>query len=142
MHLASSGIENVFALCMHSNLYKFAVRRLADDCSKYGANNQSSCPALATAVLNFSTSHSSIEDEREALLRILGDQVIEKSLVHYHLHTSDLLYYLYMNVFFVFLCAILESNPILCLLLLLPECACAYPDKLGSMNFCQAKNLS
>lgn len=95
-------IEDVFALCMHSNISKYPVRRLADDCSKYGANNQNSCPALATAVLNFSTSHSSIEDKKESLLGILGDQVIEKSLVLYRLHTSCLFYYLYTNVVLYF----------------------------------------
>lgn len=96
------------------------MRRLADDCSKYGAsaNNQSNCPALATAALNFSTSHNSIEEQREALHGILGDQVIssllfayvevliEKSCVlHYHVHTSNSLYYIYMNVsvFLVFI---------------------------------------
>lgn len=100
IHLSFSGIEDIFSLCMHSNISKYAVRRLADDCSKYGANNQNSCPPLATAVLNFSTSHSSIEDKREALLGILGDQVNEKILVR--LHTSYLFYYLYTNVVLFF----------------------------------------
>ncbi|XP_038899667.1 SH3 domain-containing protein 1 [Benincasa hispida] len=68
------GIEGFISV---SSKQMAIVRRLADDCSKYGANNQSSCPALASAVLNFSTSHNSIEDEREALLGILGDQVCE-----------------------------------------------------------------
>ncbi|KAA0052282.1 SH3 domain-containing protein 1 isoform X1 [Cucumis melo var. makuwa] len=68
------GIEGFISL---STKQMAIVRRLADDCSKYGANNQNSCPPLATAVLNFSTSHSSIEDKREALLGILGDQVCD-----------------------------------------------------------------
>ncbi|XP_022134460.1 SH3 domain-containing protein 2-like isoform X2 [Momordica charantia] len=68
------GIEGFISL---SSKQMAIVRRLADDCCKYGSNNQSSCPALATAVLNFSTSHNSIEDERETLLGILVDQVCE-----------------------------------------------------------------
>lgn len=78
MHLAS--FYHSLYVCTQS-IFKYPVRRLADDCSKYGANDQNSCPALATAVHNFSTSHNSIEEEREALLGILGDQVILSCLV-------------------------------------------------------------
>ncbi|KAK6934844.1 SH3 domain [Dillenia turbinata] len=53
------------------------VRRLADDCCKYGNENESASSPLARASLQFGTSHGSMEKEREALLRILGDQVSE-----------------------------------------------------------------
>ncbi|XP_022941362.1 SH3 domain-containing protein 1 isoform X1 [Cucurbita moschata] len=76
-HFQKSIVRGVEGFISVSSKQMAIVRRLADDCSKYGANDQNSCPALATAVHNFSTSHNSIEEEREALLGILGDQVCE-----------------------------------------------------------------
>ncbi|KAG7031636.1 SH3 domain-containing protein 2 [Cucurbita argyrosperma subsp. argyrosperma] len=80
-HFQKSIVRGVEGFISVSSKQMAIVRRLADDCSKYGANDQNSCPALATAVHNFSTSHNSIEEEREALLGILGDQVILSGLV-------------------------------------------------------------
>lgn len=54
----------------------FLVRKLAENCCKYGVENQDTGSALARAALQFGNSHSSMEDERETLLEILGDQVI------------------------------------------------------------------
>ncbi|KAF5477918.1 hypothetical protein F2P56_004525 [Juglans regia] len=53
------------------------VRKLAQDCCKYGDENQSTSSPLARASLQFGTSHISIEEERETLLGILRDQVSE-----------------------------------------------------------------
>lgn len=52
------------------------ARKLAQDCRKYGDENQSTSSPLARASLQFGTSHISIEEERETLLGILRDQVI------------------------------------------------------------------
>lgn len=52
------------------------VRKLAEDCCKYGAENENTSTPLLRASTYFGTSHYSIEEERETLLRILGDQVI------------------------------------------------------------------
>lgn len=51
------------------------VRKLAEDCCKYGSENQHAGSPLASASLHFGTSHGSIEDERETMLGILGHQV-------------------------------------------------------------------
>ncbi|KDP39730.1 hypothetical protein JCGZ_02750 [Jatropha curcas] len=50
-------------------------RKLAEDCCKYGADNQSLNSHVARAVLQFGTSHNLMENERENLLGILSDQV-------------------------------------------------------------------
>ena len=62
---------------MYSNI---VARKLAEDCCKYGAENQSDNSCVARAALQFGTSHDLMENEREALLGILGDQVISSSL--------------------------------------------------------------
>lgn len=53
------------------------VRKLAGDCCKYGNANETIHSALARASTYFGNSHKSIEKEREALLKVLGDQVCE-----------------------------------------------------------------
>ncbi|XP_034709990.1 SH3 domain-containing protein 2-like isoform X2 [Vitis riparia] len=53
------------------------VRRMAEDCCKYGTENQSTGSPLARAALYFGNSHSSMEKERETLLGVLCDQVSE-----------------------------------------------------------------
>lgn len=57
---------------IHLNL----VRKLAEDCCKYGAEIQNTSTPLVRASTYFGTSHGSIEEERETFLRILGEQVI------------------------------------------------------------------
>ncbi|XP_057799089.1 SH3 domain-containing protein 2-like [Salvia miltiorrhiza] len=55
------------------------VKKLAEDCCKYGIENQdqdSSSP-LAKVASDFGTSHASMEDHRERMLGILGYQVFE-----------------------------------------------------------------
>ncbi|OAY73553.1 SH3 domain-containing protein 1 [Ananas comosus] len=56
------------------------VKRLAEDCCKYGSEYQSFGFALARASLDFGTSHSLMEKERESLLRALGDQMLAINL--------------------------------------------------------------
>lgn len=56
----------------------FSVRKLAENCCKYGVENKKGGSALARAVLQFGTSHSSMEDERETLLEILSNQVVPR----------------------------------------------------------------
>nr|XP_029116464.1 SH3 domain-containing protein 2 isoform X2 [Elaeis guineensis] len=53
------------------------VKKLAEDCRKYGTEYQNPSFVLATASLDFGTAHSLMEKERENLIKILGDQVCE-----------------------------------------------------------------
>ncbi|KAH9753617.1 SH3 domain-containing protein 1 [Citrus sinensis] len=53
------------------------ARKLAEDCCKYGVENQSDNSCVARAALQFGTSHDLMENERETLLGILRDQVSE-----------------------------------------------------------------
>ncbi|KAK9215107.1 hypothetical protein WN944_007110 [Citrus x changshan-huyou] len=53
------------------------ARKLAEDCCKYGVENQSDNSCVARAALQFGTSHDLMEIERETLLGILRDQVSE-----------------------------------------------------------------
>ncbi|MBA0881257.1 hypothetical protein Goshw_024260 [Gossypium schwendimanii] len=68
------GIEGFIATS--SKLIEIS-RKLADDCCKYGVEDQNTGSSLAKAALHFGNSHKSIEDERETLLGILGEQVSE-----------------------------------------------------------------
>ncbi|KAK1307302.1 hypothetical protein QJS10_CPA10g01292 [Acorus calamus] len=49
--------------------------KLADDCCKYGKENEGNGSVLARTALHFGTLHNSMEREREALLKTLADQV-------------------------------------------------------------------
>lgn len=80
-------IHEIFAL-------NILVRKLAQDCCKYGDDNQSTNYPLARAALHFGTSHSSMEEERETLLGVLLDQVIS-SLISFML---EILSYFYQTV--------------------------------------------
>lgn len=53
------------------------ARKMAEDCCKYGIENQDADTPLARAALDFGTSHASMEDQRETILGILGYQVSE-----------------------------------------------------------------
>ncbi|KAL6556504.1 hypothetical protein OROGR_005792 [Orobanche gracilis] len=53
------------------------ARKLAEDCCKYGIENQDSAYPLARVASDFGTSHASMEDHRETMLGILGSQVSE-----------------------------------------------------------------
>ncbi|KAH9753643.1 SH3 domain-containing protein [Citrus sinensis] len=68
------GIEGLVAVSLKQ---MEIARKLAEDCCKYGAENQSDNSCVARAALQFGTSHDLMENERETLLGILGDQVSE-----------------------------------------------------------------
>ncbi|XP_052298230.1 SH3 domain-containing protein 1-like isoform X2 [Citrus sinensis] len=71
------GVEGFVAFLCTIFLYSNIVaRKLAEDCCKYGAENQSDNSCVARAALQFGTSHDLMENERETLLGILHDQVI------------------------------------------------------------------
>lgn len=53
------------------------AKRLAEDCCKYGMENQNSASSLAKAAQQFGISHKAMESERETMLGILGVQVCE-----------------------------------------------------------------
>ncbi|XP_010244214.1 PREDICTED: SH3 domain-containing protein 1-like [Nelumbo nucifera] len=68
------GVENFIT----TSLKQMEIgKKLAEDCCRYGNENQGSGFSLSRAALQFGTSHISIEKEREHLLEILGDQVSE-----------------------------------------------------------------
>ncbi|KAF3775226.1 SH3 domain-containing protein 2 [Nymphaea thermarum] len=67
------GVEGIIAMSLKQ--MEIAMK-LADDCTRYSHENQNPGSAtLAGAALQFGTSHSTIEKERENLLRTLGVQV-------------------------------------------------------------------
>lgn len=53
-----------------------SVRKLAKDFCKYGTENQGSTYPLSRASIQLGNSYDIVENERETLLGILGDQVI------------------------------------------------------------------
>ncbi|KAL2236813.1 UNVERIFIED_CONTAM: SH3 domain-containing protein 1 [Sesamum indicum] len=53
------------------------ARKLAEDCCKYGIENQDSDSPLARIAQGFGTSHASMEDHRETMLGILSYQISE-----------------------------------------------------------------
>ncbi|MQM15610.1 hypothetical protein Taro_048553 [Colocasia esculenta] len=69
-------VKGVEGLISVSTKQMEIASKLADDCCKYG-ENQNSGTALARASVHFGTSHNSMERERENLLRVIGDQVYE-----------------------------------------------------------------
>ncbi|KAM5573773.1 SH3 domain-containing protein 2 [Rosa sericea] len=76
-HFQRSIVRGVEAFISISLKQMEIVRKLAEDCCKYGAENQNTSTPLVRASTYFGTSHDSIEEERETFLRILGEQVYE-----------------------------------------------------------------
>ena len=66
------GIEGLISV---SSKQMEIVRKLAKDCCKYGTENQGGDYPLAGPSLQFGNSYETLENERETLLGILGDQV-------------------------------------------------------------------
>ncbi|GAY61668.1 hypothetical protein CUMW_211820, partial [Citrus unshiu] len=66
------------------------ARKLSEDCCKYGAENQSDNSCVARAALQFGTSRDLMENEREALLGILGDQAAEVLRRQSNIRESDI----------------------------------------------------
>ncbi|CAL9028596.1 unnamed protein product [Prunus brigantina] len=76
-HFQRSLVRGVEAFVSISSKQMEIVRKLAEDCCKYGAENQSTSTPLVIASDYFGTSYNSIEEEREIFLKILGEQVAE-----------------------------------------------------------------
>ncbi|ONI05653.1 hypothetical protein PRUPE_5G017200 [Prunus persica] len=76
-HFQRSLVRGVEAFVSISSKQMEIVRKLAEDCCKYGAENQSTSTPLVIASDYFGTSYNSIEVEREIFLKILGEQVAE-----------------------------------------------------------------
>nr|XP_025651430.1 SH3 domain-containing protein 2-like isoform X2 [Arachis hypogaea]XP_025698084.1 SH3 domain-containing protein 2-like isoform X2 [Arachis hypogaea] len=68
------GIEGLISV---SSKQMEIVRKLAKDCCKYGTENQGGDYPLAGPSLQFGNSYETLENERETLLGILGDQISE-----------------------------------------------------------------
>jgi len=67
------GVESFVAV---STKQMEIVKKLAEDCCKYGNNNQNIGFVLGRASLEFGKSHSQMEIEREKLIKVLGEQVM------------------------------------------------------------------
>ncbi|EMS46459.1 hypothetical protein CFC21_051732 [Triticum aestivum] len=77
------------------------VKKLAEDCCKYGNNNQNVGFVLGKASVEFGKSHNQMEIEREKLLRVLGEQVFEplrEMIMSAPLEDARLLTYRYQRI--------------------------------------------
>ncbi|GJN08346.1 hypothetical protein PR202_ga26257 [Eleusine coracana subsp. coracana] len=92
------GIEGFVAV---STKQMEIVKRLAEDCCRYGNDNQNFGFALAGASVEFGKSHNQIEKERENLLKVLGEQVFEplrEMIMSAPLEDARLLTYRYQRI--------------------------------------------
>ncbi|KAL6645845.1 hypothetical protein ACP70R_017453 [Stipagrostis hirtigluma subsp. patula] len=92
------GVEGFIAV---STKQMEIVKKLAEDCCKYGNDNQSFGFVLATASVEFGKSHNQIEKERENLLKVLGEQVFEplrEMIMSAPLEDARLLTYRYQRI--------------------------------------------
>ncbi|KAJ4958126.1 hypothetical protein NE237_025237 [Protea cynaroides] len=76
-HFQKDVVKGVEGFITTSSKQMEIVRKLAEDCCRYGNENQVSDSALARSSFKFGISHNSMEKERENLLRVLGDQISE-----------------------------------------------------------------
>lgn len=76
-HLQRDIARGVEAFISVSSKQREILRKLAQDCCKYGDEYEASGYALARASSDFGNSHNLIETEQENLLRVLGEQVYE-----------------------------------------------------------------
>lgn len=77
------------------------VKKLAEDCCKYGNNNQNLGFVLGIASVEFGKSHTQMEIEREKLLKVLGEQVFEplrEMIMSAPLEDARLLTYRYQRI--------------------------------------------
>ncbi|XP_027080960.2 SH3 domain-containing protein 1 isoform X1 [Coffea arabica] len=73
-HLQRDIVRGVEGFISISKKQMEITRKLAEDCCKYGIENQSDALHLARAASGFSTTHVSMEDHRETMLGILANQ--------------------------------------------------------------------
>lgn len=76
-HLQRDIVRGVEAFISLSSKQLEILRKLAQDCCKFGDEYQSYGYALSRASSDFANSHNLIEMERENLLKTLGEQVYE-----------------------------------------------------------------
>ncbi|XP_042488635.1 SH3 domain-containing protein 2-like isoform X3 [Macadamia integrifolia] len=76
-HFQKDIVRGVEGFITTSSKQMEIVRKLAEDCCRYVNENQGSDSSLARASHKFGISHSSMEKERENLLRVVGDQISE-----------------------------------------------------------------
>ncbi|KAG8096630.1 hypothetical protein GUJ93_ZPchr0013g37701 [Zizania palustris] len=77
------------------------VKKLAEDCCRYGNDNQNFGFVLARASIGFGKSHSQMEKEQENLLKFLGEQVFEslrKIIMSAPLEDARMLTYRYQRI--------------------------------------------
>ncbi|XP_062216110.1 SH3 domain-containing protein 2-like isoform X1 [Phragmites australis] len=92
------GVEGFIAV---STKQMEIVKKLAEDCCKYGNDNQHFGFVLARASVEFGKSHSQIEEERENLLKVLGEEVFEplrEMIMSAPLEDARLLTYRYQRI--------------------------------------------
>ncbi|CAI9094882.1 OLC1v1030707C1 [Oldenlandia corymbosa var. corymbosa] len=76
-HFQRDIVRSLEGLISTSKKQMNTTRKLAEDCCKYGIENQSEALQLARAASCFGTAHVSMEDHRETMLGILSRQVCE-----------------------------------------------------------------
>ncbi|KAF2308950.1 hypothetical protein GH714_025861 [Hevea brasiliensis] len=76
-HFQKNIVRSIEGFVSASSKQMEIARKLAEDCCKYGADNQCTNSYVARSVLQFGTLHNLMENERETFLGILGDQVSE-----------------------------------------------------------------
>ncbi|CAM0872437.1 unnamed protein product [Alopecurus aequalis] len=77
------------------------VKKLAEDCCKYGNNNENFDFGLGRASVEFGKSHSQMEIEREKLFKVLGEQIFEplrEMIMSAPLEDARLLTYRYQRI--------------------------------------------
>uniref|UniRef100_A0A0A9F883 SH3 domain-containing protein n=1 Tax=Arundo donax TaxID=35708 RepID=A0A0A9F883_ARUDO len=100
-HFQRSIIRGVEGFIAVSTKQMEIVKKLAEDCCKYGNDNQHFGFVLARASVEFGKSHSQIEEERENLLKVLGEQVFEplrEMIMSAPLEDARLLTYRYQRI--------------------------------------------
>ncbi|KAG8074385.1 hypothetical protein GUJ93_ZPchr0006g43297 [Zizania palustris] len=92
------GIEGFIAV---STKQMEIVKKLAEDCCRYGNDNQNFGFVLARASIEFGKSHCQMDKERENLLKFLGEQVFEplrEMIMSAPLEDARLLTYRYQRI--------------------------------------------
>ncbi|KAG5228600.1 SH3 domain-containing protein [Salix suchowensis] len=74
-HFQKNIVRGVEGFVTISSKQMEILRKLADECCQYGAENESENNYVARTVLQFGASHNLMENEKEILLGVLNDQV-------------------------------------------------------------------
>ncbi|WCJ20593.1 SH3 domain-containing protein [Euphorbia peplus] len=76
-HFQKNVVRSIESFVSASSKQMEIARKLSEDCCKYGADAQTTNSYVSRAVLQFGSSRNLMENEKETLLGILGDQVAE-----------------------------------------------------------------